>query len=156
MHINELGNSTFLKKEDCAKPILVTISKVTRETVEKGGYGKPKKDGYVLHFVEDVKPMVLNKTNGRLIAQITGSETDDGWIGKKIVLYHEPNVEFGGQLVGGIRVRAPRNQPPQNTRAPVQQPRAVAPLPNPPMDDPPFDEQGGGMDGPDYSDGIPY
>jgi hypothetical protein len=27
------------------------------------------------------------------------------------VLYHDPNVSFGGKLIGGIRVRAPRKQP---------------------------------------------
>jgi hypothetical protein len=49
-------------------------------------------------------------TNGALIAAITHSEESDGWIGKQIMLYNDPNVMFAGKLVGGIRVR-PVNRP---------------------------------------------
>lgn len=63
---------------------------------------------WALHFRELDKPMILNSTNGQIIAKITGSEESDDWDGKQIVLYHDPNVSFGGKLVGGIRVRAPK------------------------------------------------
>lgn len=75
---------------------------------------------YCIIFEELDKPMVLNATNGQIIASITGSEDTDGWPGKKIVLYDDPNVSFGGKLVGGIRCRAPKNQPataPSTTKA---------------------------------------
>jgi len=32
------------------------------------------------------------------------ADDTDLWIGKKIKLYFDENVEFGGQMVGGIRV----------------------------------------------------
>jgi hypothetical protein len=85
------------------------------------------------------------------------------------VVYYDPNVEFGGKLVGGLRVRAPRNQP---ARTPIQQPRPVSPMQQTPSDvqfvppdqgaplgpppgygDP---EQGGALDGQEYSDNLPY
>ena len=30
------------------------------------------------------------------------------WLGQQIVLYTDPNVSYGGKLVGGIRIRAKR------------------------------------------------
>jgi hypothetical protein len=49
--------------------------------------------------------MVLNSTNGQLIARLLGSKNSDDWIGKEIDLYNDPNVTFAGELVGGIRAR---------------------------------------------------
>ena len=63
---------------------------------------------YCLQFEEVEKPMVLNSTNGQIIAAITGSEESIHWAGHKLVLFDDPTVSFGGKLVGGIRVRAPR------------------------------------------------
>ncbi len=79
---------------------------------------------WCMAFNEVEKPMVLNSTNGQIIAAITGSEETDNWIGKKIVLYDDPNVSFGGKLVGGIRVRAPRGKA---ATAPAPKPGPVAP-----------------------------
>lgn len=107
MHISGLKNSNFLKKEDCDPPILVTIASVTEENVAKEG--APQEMKWSVHFDESDKPMVLNSTNGQLIARITGSEETDEWSGYKVVLYNDPNVSFQGKLTGGIRVRAPKN-----------------------------------------------
>jgi len=106
MNINQLKNSNFLKKEDIEPPRLVTISDCTEVNVAKEG--APEELRWALHFKELEKPMILNSTNGQIIAKITGSEESDDWDGHKIVLYHDPNVSFGGKLVGGIRVRAPK------------------------------------------------
>lgn len=104
MHINELKSSNFLKKEDCDPAILVTIRDCTQENVAKEG--APQELKWALHFDEVEKPMILNSTNGQIIAKALGSEDSDDWSGKQIVLYHDPNVSFGGKLIGGIRVRA--------------------------------------------------
>ena len=61
------------------------------------------------------------------------------WVGHKIVLYHDPTVSFGGKLVGGIRVRMPRNAKAAPAKA------APKPAPEEPKD---FD--------PDNDDGIPF
>ncbi len=73
-----------------------------------------------------------DETNGQLIAKITKSEETDAWSGHKIVLYDDPSVSFGGKLVGGIRVRAPR-LPAAARPAQAQAPRQAAPPP-PPVD----------------------
>ncbi|MDH6199232.1 hypothetical protein M2272_005900 [Mycobacterium frederiksbergense] len=43
------------------------------------------------------------KTVLRIIAGIWGKETDV-WIGRKLTLYRDPDVKFGGDAVGGVRV----------------------------------------------------
>ena len=105
--IHEMIPSSYLKKEDCDPPILVTINGVKEEDLAMEG--KPQEMKWVMYFDEREKGIVLNNTNIQLCAQICGSDDTDGWIGKKIVLYSDPNVSFGGKLVGGIRVRAPKS-----------------------------------------------
>jgi hypothetical protein len=63
---------------------------------------------WCLEFRETDKPLVLNMTNMQLCAKVFGSEDTDDWTGKPIVLYTDPNVSYGGKIVGGIRVRAPK------------------------------------------------
>ncbi len=109
MHIGQLKQSRFLTRADVGKGMLVTIQDCIHENVAKEG--APEEMRWCLQFEETEKPMVLNSTNGQIIAGICKSEETDNWKGHKIVLYDDPNVSFGGKLVGGIRVRAPRNQP---------------------------------------------
>lgn len=123
MHISQLKQSKFLTRADAGRGILVTIKDIFQENVAKEG--APEELRWCLAFNEQDKPMVLNSTNGQIIASITGSEDTDSWAGKQIVIYDDPNVSFGGKLVGGIRCRAPR---PQAAKAAV---KPVAPAPAP-------------------------
>lgn len=125
--IHDLKKSSFLTKGDVTPAILVTIRGYEQVNVAKEG--APPDEKYALSFNECEKPMVLNSTNGQIIASITGSEDFQGWIGKQIVLYNDPNISFGGKLTGGIRVRAPRNQAkaaaaPVAVAPPAQEPEA--------------------------------
>lgn len=124
MNISELKRSNFLKRSDVGKGMLLTMREVKQENIAKEG--APEELKWCLHFDEVDKPMVLNSTNGQIIASIIGSDETDSWIGHKVVAYDDPTVSFGGKLVGGIRVRAPRNQP-QSKPAPVKKP-APAPV----------------------------
>ncbi len=109
MNIKSMKSSNFLKKEDVGAGALVTIRGVGQENVAMAGAEEEMK--WCLYVNEFEKPMVLNGTNSQLIANALGSEETDDWTGKKVVLYNDPNVSFGGKLIGGIRVRAARNQP---------------------------------------------
>lgn len=126
--IHDLKKSNFLTKSDVTPPILVTIRGY--EQVNCAKEGAPEEMRYALNFNETEKPLVLNSTNGQIIASFTGSEDFDGWIGKKIVLYHDPNISFQGRLVGGIRVRAPRGNaqiaPPKKSAPPADPPQSEA------------------------------
>jgi len=107
-NVEDLRNSNYLKQEDVEPPILATIDHWEEHNMAQDG--KPAEMKYVLLFKENCKPMSLNYTNGSIIKQITGSGDLDDWAGTQIVLYKDPNISFGGKLVGGIRVRAPKNQ----------------------------------------------
>lgn len=141
MNIALLKDSKFLKKEDCGPGILVTIRELTQENVAKEG--APEELKWALHFEETDKPMILNNTNGQIIASITGSPETDDWAGHKIVLFSDPNVSFGGKLIGGIRARAPKvKQPaapmPKPATKPATKPAPVDPGPEPGADDVPY------------------
>ena len=109
MNIHAMKSSKFLKKEDVQTPILVTIKNITQDNVAPDD--KPEEIKHILNFREDCNPLVLNWTNIQLIASFLGEETDN-WTGKKIVLFHDPNVSYGGKLIGGVRARKPKQQAP--------------------------------------------
>ena len=116
--ISDMRESKFLKKEDVGRGALGTIAGCGQYNVAMEGAAPEHK--WCLTFHELDKPLVLNSTNIQLCAQICGSDDTDHWVGKRIVLYTDPNVSFQGKLVGGIRVRAPKvTAPPPPVQAPV-------------------------------------
>lgn len=117
MHVSQLKDSRFLKRADVGTGALVTIRNLTQENVAKEGAEPEMK--WVIHFDELDKPMVLNSTNANLIAQITRQDDTDNWSDHKVVLYDDPSISFGGKLVGGIRVRAPKGQAAKTGAKPV-------------------------------------
>jgi len=109
-NVNDLKSSKFLTKHDVEPPILVTIKKYEEMDVSMENQAPEMK--WCLIFRETDKPLVLNITNGQLIAAIVGSEDFDHWIGKQIVLYNDKTVMFAGKMTGGIRVRASKSGQP--------------------------------------------
>jgi hypothetical protein len=120
--LSDITGGKYLRKEDVEQPALVTIKSVDQQDVGMDGAPEIK---WVMHFREDVKPIVLNKVNANIIGTIYGDDTDD-WLGKQIVLYNDPTIMFSGRVVGGIRCRAPKQRP--AAPAPAQRP---APKPTP-------------------------
>jgi hypothetical protein len=116
---SEMRESKFLKQADVSSPVLWTVQGCERHNVAKEGAEPEHK--WCLSFQECDKPLVLNRTNIQLCERVFGSDDTDHWIGKKLVLYVDPNVSYGGELVGGIRVRAPKVK------------AAAAPAPPPPV-----------------------
>ena len=105
-NISMLKNSRFLTKDDCGNGIVTTISSIVCTNVAPDGENPDEK--WTVHFTEEnIKPLVLNTTNGEAIAEICGSDDGDAWTGKRIELYNDPNVSFAGKRTGGIRVRKP-------------------------------------------------
>jgi hypothetical protein len=108
MKTSELKQSKYLKKEDCGEEgILVTITGLKQENVALEG--KPDELKWIMHFNE-AKPLVLNTTNTQLIEKALGSDETDDWIGQKIVLFHDENVSFAGELKGGVRCDVTRTK----------------------------------------------
>ena len=108
------SESKYLSKEDVGEQGMnLTIAGFS---ITKVGQGADADDRCILHFNEgNVKPMVVNKTNMARIKHVTGAETTGQARGKAINVYHDPMVEYGGKLVGGLRIRAAANQVPENT-----------------------------------------
>ena len=109
-NVNDLKTSKYLKKEDVDPPVVVTIKSYEQVNV---GTDSQEELKWALSFNELPKPMVLNSTNGQLIANIVrnnyGVQNNagdfDNWIGKKVELWNDPSVGFAGRITGGIRVR---------------------------------------------------
>lgn len=135
MHIAKLKDSRFLKKEDVGRGALLTIVEGREENIAMEG--QPADMRFCLYFRETEKPLILNSTNAQIIAAFLGSEETNDWNGRQIVLYADPNVSFGGKLVGGIRARAPRVVTPPTSRPATPAPAAPAPAPPPPAPPPP-------------------
>jgi hypothetical protein len=104
MKLKDAFPSRFLKADDFAEPRLLTISKVTAETV-KNDDGESTKA--CLWFEESEQGMIVNKTNWVALVNITGHDDSDDWMGAQVVLAREV-VAFGGRMVPAIRVKRPR------------------------------------------------
>lgn len=80
----------------------VTIQRVQREMVT-GPDGK-KEECTVLHFREKDKPMILNATNGKMVAKLAGTPYIEQWTGIRIVIGVE-KVKAFGDFVDAVRVK---------------------------------------------------
>jgi len=101
---NDFLGGNYLKKEDVDGPITVTVTDVWTEAVLNAGRKK-----LVISFTEFEKPLILNKTNIKRLARIFGTGDTKAWRGP-VTIYVEPGVEYGGRVVGGIRVRPAAKQ----------------------------------------------
>ena len=93
-----VAKSDQLNAADIAAPVTVTIVDVRQGNAEQP-----------VHIVTDVygdrRPWKPAKTMLRLMASQWGVETT-AWHGKRVTIYRDPSVTFGGDTVGGIRVSA--------------------------------------------------
>lgn len=64
----------------------------------------------VVVFFNDGSPLILNSGNWNIIEDMYGDDSDE-WTGKKIRVWFNPDVEFQGKRVGGIRVRTQAEMP---------------------------------------------
>ena len=127
MNINDMtfdqlvpSKSKYLTKDDVGEDgVILTIKGFRMETLESDDGNEDK---MVLHFVEDVKPMVLNRTNAQLVAVATGAKVAGDAKGKQVVVFNDPTVSFGGKITGGLRIKkmsgapkpAPKNEDPDD------------------------------------------
>ena len=102
--VHEMMSSKYLKREDVGEDgTVLTIEKFERVNVAMEDATPEFK--WVCHFREQDRPMVMNTTNIQLAEKMFNSDDTDDWIGKRLIAYNDPNVAFGGKLVGGIRIR---------------------------------------------------
>lgn len=110
--VSQMLESKYLKKDDVGEEGTVcTVKAFARTNVAQEG--EPPEHKWLMAFEELEKPMVLNSTNIQLCEKIFGSDDTDDWIGKRLIVYSDPNISFGGKIVGGIRVRKHSNGQPR-------------------------------------------
>ena len=82
MKVNELFPSKYLKAPDLGgRETTVTIARVEARPV-----GRTKDICPVVFFTGKQKGLILNRTNARTIAEITGSQDTETWPGRRSCL----------------------------------------------------------------------
>jgi hypothetical protein len=104
--VSEMIVSKFLRKEDFEEDRVMTIKGVKFEDMA-GDSGQQK---WVLYFREEAKGLAMSITTIRVLEAAFGDDSDH-WIGNKVKVYVDPNVSFGGKIVGGLRIRTPKRAP---------------------------------------------
>ena len=102
-HWRSLMNMDYLRAE-CFAPKekrVLTIKSVEQEkVVSNTGEAELKP---VLHFEENVLPMVLNVTNAKMIEKLYGTGEVHGWIGKKIQVF-ATKTKVAKEMVPCLRI----------------------------------------------------
>lgn len=93
---NYLGSWSFQPGEEKT----VTIKEVKQEIITNQN---GKEECTIAYFHEDVKPLILNKTNGEMIAKVWGTPYIEDWSGKKITLKVKKISAFG-EMMDAVRV----------------------------------------------------
>lgn len=74
--------------------------------------GRNKEIRPILVFKEDTRTFILNKTSYAKLAKAHGgSRNADAWVGAVITLAYDPDVLFGGQVVGGLKIAVKKAAP---------------------------------------------
>jgi hypothetical protein len=102
-NLNEMIESKYLKASDFSEPRVMTVRAFKKTNVAREN--EEPRYRWLVKFDESDKPMVLNTTNIKRMAKIFASENTDNWVGKPVEIYNDDEVEFGGNIVGGLRVR---------------------------------------------------
>lgn len=99
------ADSEWLGVEDLPldKDVPVQIEKVVLFKGAKFAGGR-EKDGGALAFVGKKKLLIVNAGRRKTLVRLFGADTSEWW-GKRITLYIDPRVTFGGQETGGIKIR---------------------------------------------------
>ena len=100
-----ISTGKYLKRESVsAGGEIHSIIKCVEEEINSSDGGSETK--WIL-YLSDLKPLIMNATNiRRAVAAFGGDSETNNWPGKRIVVFDDAEVEFGGKVVGGVRLRA--------------------------------------------------
>jgi hypothetical protein len=97
-----------LKAEHIKEETAATVKEVAIEVFGRDDETKKKP---VVYFNELDRGLALNQINSEVIAEIAGTKEIEKWPGTKVCLYVDPNIEYRGKRVGGIRVKEAKEKP---------------------------------------------
>lgn len=92
--------------------IILTIREARKESVPNP-QGK-KSDCLVVYWMENVKPMILNATNAKMIQKVAKTPYIEKWVGVKVQIYVTTQDAFGEKNVDCLRIRSTPPQVAQN------------------------------------------
>jgi hypothetical protein len=100
-----ISTGHYLKRESVsAEGEIHTVIKCVEEEINSADGGSETK--WIL-YLSDLKPLIMNATNTRrAIAAFSGDAETLNWVGKKLIVFDDESVEYGGKVVGGVRLRA--------------------------------------------------
>ena len=101
----------FGAKPNEEKEVRVTIARVEVDAnvdVFDGASHKTEQK-ILLHFEGKKLPLILNKTNGKLLSQCLGTMAMDEWVGQEITLYTKWAKWFGVHQPG-VRIRTDKKR----------------------------------------------
>ena len=109
-HFRKAFHSPYLGAVDITEPVIVTVDRVA---LEPDRTKQSKEHFNTAHWVEKtirpgelMKPMILNATNSKFMAYLTGSKFIEDWAGARVEIWVDPDVRFGRDTVEGLRLRA--------------------------------------------------
>ena len=100
-HLGVADLEDFIEEK---KKLVFTIKQVKQEyeisvAGRKGNYN-------IAYFVEDIKPLVLNATNSKIVKSFNnGSPFVEDWSNTAVELYIDESIKLKGDVVGGVRIR---------------------------------------------------
>jgi len=102
--MSDLFPSKYLRAADLEGPRIVVIDHVTHDAFRDDGVNVTKT---VIHFRGNgIAPLVVNKSNWRMLVALTGADDDDHWSGHTIKLVVEKVNGPGGKIVDSVRIHA--------------------------------------------------
>ena len=103
MKASDMIPSKYLRSDDIDGEVVVTIQKIGQAAMKEKDGTETKK--WAVRFEEYSQPLILNKTNIKRLEKACGEDTDS-WVGKKVVLYVDHEVQFGSDIVSALRIKA--------------------------------------------------
>ena len=101
-HLGVADLEDFLEE---GKKLIFTIKEVRQEfSVKVAGRSG---DFNIAYFKEQIKPLVLNATNSKIVKGFAGGTPFvEDWKNILVELYIDPTVKMKGEIVGGVRIHA--------------------------------------------------
>lgn len=99
---DHLGSADLEEMIEEGRSLIFTIDHV-KQLYQTKVAGR-KIDANIAYFKENIKPLVLNATNAKVLKGFAGTPFIEMWKGIPIELYVDPTVKMKGEVVGGVRI----------------------------------------------------
>jgi len=100
---DHLGSADLEEMIEEKKSLIFTIKEVKQE-YDTQVAGR-KINANIAYFKESIKPLVLNSTNSKQVAEFADSKFVEDWAEITIELYIDKNVRMKGETVSGVRIK---------------------------------------------------